>query len=69
MRGWPQSRRDKQATRTNDHPKGLRCPVPGDQRASDFEVRALSFLDLRFSDGHVERWLGPDSLSPIRDGR
>jgi hypothetical protein len=45
--------------------KGCVAQVPGNQHATDFEVKALSFLDLRFSDGHVERWLGPGSTVPF----
>ena len=26
------------------------------------ELLALAFLDLRFDDGHVERWLGPGAV-------
>jgi hypothetical protein len=39
--------------------------VPGNDHATNFEVKALSFVDLRFSDGHVERWLGPGSIVPF----
>jgi hypothetical protein len=29
------------------------------------EVVALAFLDLRFPDGHVERWLGPGRIGRL----
>jgi hypothetical protein len=28
----------------------------------------LSFVDLRFDDGHVERWLGPGSIAGFPSG-
>ena len=31
----------------------------------DAEAFAQAFLDLRFPDGHVERWLGPGSASRL----
>jgi hypothetical protein len=45
--------------------QGCVVQVPGDQHATDFEVKGLSFLDLRFSDGHVERWRGPGAIVPF----
>jgi hypothetical protein len=37
----------------------------GGRREAGTEVLALAFLDLRFSDGHVERWLGPGSIGTL----
>jgi hypothetical protein len=31
-------------------------------------VVGLAFLDLRFADGHVERWLGPAGLTEMPGG-
>jgi hypothetical protein len=33
--------------------------VAGSEGDVDVEAAAFAFLDLRFADGHVERWLGP----------
>jgi hypothetical protein len=38
--------------------KGSVVRIPG---ASGAEVLVLSYVDLRFDDGHVERWIGPGS--------
>jgi hypothetical protein len=38
---------------------GALVRVAGGPHARDVEASAHSFLDLRFPDGHVERWLGP----------
>ena len=37
---------------------------------SDGEARTLilSFVDLRFEDGHTERWLGPGSVTDFLGG-
>jgi hypothetical protein len=32
------------------------------------DALALAFLDLRFADGHVERWLGPGRLGTLPAG-
>jgi hypothetical protein len=37
----------------------------GGTREAGTEVLALAFLDLRFSDGHVERWLGPGRIGTL----
>src|SRR4051794_41933817 len=39
--------------------KGALVRVAGGPHARDVEASAHWFLDLRFPDGHVERWLGP----------
>jgi hypothetical protein len=39
--------------------KGALVRVAGDGTTEPVEVLALSYVDLRFGDGHVERWLGP----------
>jgi hypothetical protein len=38
--------------------------------ATDTDARTLilSFVDLRFEDGHVERWLGPGSITQFAGG-
>jgi hypothetical protein len=33
--------------------------VAGSEADVDVEAAAFALLDLRFADGHVERWLGP----------
>jgi hypothetical protein len=38
--------------------RGCLAKVAGDQSSRDVTVKALAFLDLRFDDGHVERWFG-----------
>jgi hypothetical protein len=38
--------------------KGALVRVAGGPGDRDVEAFALAFLDLRFPDGHVERWLG-----------
>lgn len=32
------------------------------------ELSALAFFDLRFADGHIERWLGPPSVGELPEG-
>jgi hypothetical protein len=39
--------------------KGALVRVAGGPGDRDVEAFAFAFLDLRFPDGHVERWLGP----------
>jgi hypothetical protein len=42
--------------------------VAGGPEDSGVEVVALAFLDLRFADGHVERWLGPGRVGTLPTG-
>ena len=35
---------------------------------ADARTLVLSFVDLRFEDGHVERWLGPGSIAGFPSG-
>jgi hypothetical protein len=39
--------------------KGAIVRVAGDGSTEPLEALALSYLDLRFADGHIERWIGP----------
>jgi hypothetical protein len=48
--------------------KGALVRVAGGPGDSGAELIALAFLDLRFADGHVERWLGPGSVGQLPDG-
>jgi len=45
--------------------KGALVRVAGGPDADDVSAWALAFLDLRFIDGHVERWLGPGAVAEI----
>jgi len=45
--------------------KGALVRVAGAPEARDVSAWALAFLDLRFADGHVERWLGPGAIAEI----
>jgi hypothetical protein len=47
--------------------KGAVVRVSGGRRDIGSDVIALAFLDLRFPDGHVERWLGPGSMRTVPD--
>ena len=42
---------------------GALIRVAGRDAPSGTRAHALASMDLRFADGHVERWLGPGSLS------
>ncbi len=48
--------------------KGAVVRVAGGPEDAGAELIALAFLDLRFADGHLERWLGPGSLGELPDG-
>jgi hypothetical protein len=48
--------------------KGALVRVSGGPEDVGAEARALAFLDLRFPDGHVERWLGPGSVGTLPQG-
>ena len=48
--------------------KGSLVRVSGGPGDYGVEVLALAFLDLRFADGHVERWLGPGRLGSLPGG-
>ena len=48
--------------------KGVLVQVAGGSRDAGAEVHALAFLDLRFADGHVERWLGPGLIGAFPSG-
>jgi hypothetical protein len=41
---------------------------PGGPKDAGAELIAVAFLDLRFADGHLERWLGPGSVGELPDG-
>ena len=43
----------------------IRVAGAGDEAAAAAPAYAISFVDLRFGDGHVERWIGTGEL---RDG-
>jgi hypothetical protein len=45
--------------------KGALVRVAGIQGDVDASAAAFAFLDLRFPDGHVERWLGPASIGRV----
>ena len=47
--------------------KGALVRVSGGPDDAGSEAVALAFLDLRFPDGHVERWLGPGSVGTLPD--
>jgi hypothetical protein len=47
--------------------KGALVRVSGGVRDTGSDVIAHAFLDLRFPDGHVERWLGPGRIGTIPD--
>jgi hypothetical protein len=47
--------------------KGAVVRVGGDGSTLPVEAYALSYLDLRFEDGHVERWLGPGHTRTLAD--
>jgi hypothetical protein len=42
---------------------GALIRVGADTAAGAVRAHALSMIDVRFADGHVERWLGPGELS------
>ena len=42
--------------------KGAVVRVAGSQDGDSAAAYALAFVDLRFDDGHVERWLGSGSI-------
>jgi hypothetical protein len=48
--------------------KGALVRVAGGPDDCGVEALALAFLDLRFADGHVERWCGPGSIGTLPDG-
>jgi hypothetical protein len=45
--------------------KGALVRVAGGPADEGAQLIALAFLDLRFADGHVERWLGPGSTGRL----
>src|SRR3954468_5631026 len=40
----------------------IRVASPGDAVSAGAPAYAVAFVDLRFDDGHVERWLGSGSI-------
>src|SRR3954451_13703133 len=40
----------------------IRVASPGDAVSAGAAAYAIAFVDLRFDDGHVERWLGSGEL-------
>jgi hypothetical protein len=48
--------------------KGALVRVAGGPEDAGADVLALAYLDLRFEDGHVERWLGPGSTGELPAG-
>jgi hypothetical protein len=48
--------------------KGAVVRVAGGPDEGGAELIALAFLDLRFADGHLERWLGPGSVGELPQG-
>jgi hypothetical protein len=45
---------------------GALIRVAAETAAGAVRAHALSMIDVRFADGHVERWLGPGELSERR---
>jgi hypothetical protein len=48
--------------------KGALVRVSGGPEDQGAAVWAMAFLDLRFADHHVERWLGPGRVGVLPDG-
>jgi hypothetical protein len=48
--------------------KGALVRVSGGSQDAGADVLAHAFLDLRFPDGHIERWLGPARVGTVPDG-
>jgi hypothetical protein len=48
--------------------KGSVVRVPGGGQSAGAETLVLSYVDLRFDDGHVERWIGPGSVYRLPGG-
>jgi hypothetical protein len=48
--------------------KGSVVRVAGGADSAGAVTLVLSYVDLRFADGHVERWIGPGSLYALPGG-